>query len=212
MQTISFPQSYGFENRISPRNLLAVVALHAAAVAVLLSMNVLPLPPRLTTLMVSVIQSDSPSPAEVAPIPLPVSRPVPLPRPQTLAAKADEPAAAVEVPVVDEVQPPAAAPAAVAGPLTNTEVRFDAAYLRNPPPPYPAVSRRMGEEGKVVLRVFVEPDGHPSQIEVKAGSASPRLDRAAQEAVWHWKFVPARRGDEAVGAWVLVPVIFSLKG
>ena len=40
---------------------------------------------------------------------------------------------------------------------------------------------------------------------------SPRLDNAAQDAVWRWKFVPARRGDEAVSAWVLVPITFNLK-
>ena len=75
----------------------------------------------------------------------------------------------------------------------------------------PPLSRRMGEEGKVVLRVFVEPSGRPSQIELKTSSSSPRLDQAAKEAVWRWKFIPAKRGDDAVAAWVLVPVVFTLK-
>lgn len=90
--------------------------------------------------------------------------------------------------------------------------RFDADYLHNPAPVYPALSRRLGEEGRVVLRVFVEPSGRPSRIEIGTGSGSPRLDRAALEAVRHWQFVPARRGDMAVGAWVLVPIVFDLRG
>jgi protein TonB len=69
----------------------------------------------------------------------------------------------------------------------------------------------MGEEGQVVLRVQVEANGRPAQIELKSSSSSPRLDQAAQDAVWRWKFIPAKRGDEAIGAWVLVPITFTLK-
>jgi protein TonB len=57
----------------------------------------------------------------------------------------------------------------------------------------------------------VEPNGRPAQIELKSSSGSPRLDQAGQDAVWRWKFVPAKRGDEAISAWVLVPITFTLK-
>jgi protein TonB len=62
----------------------------------------------------------------------------------------------------------------------------------------------------VLLRVQVGADGLPRHIEIRTSSGSGRLDEAALEAVRRWKFVPARRGDEAVEAWVLVPVAFSL--
>lgn len=218
MQTISFPQPYGLENRFSSQGLLAVVGLHVAVAVMLLSMNAAPTSPQLTTLMVSVIQPESPRQAEVAqPSQKPVARllvpkSVPLPHPQTLAAKTDEPGAAAEAPVVKEVLTLASASAPAVTEATVTQPRFDAGYLDNPAPAYPAISRRMGEDGKVLLRVFVEPSGRPSQIQINAGSGSPRLDQAAQEAVWRWKFVPARRGNEAVGAWVLVPIIFNLRG
>lgn len=88
--------------------------------------------------------------------------------------------------------------------------RFLAAYLNNPAPEYPPLSRKLGEEGRVVLRVLVSPEGRPSQIEVKGGSGSARLDQAAVETVRRWRFVPARLGDEAVSAWVLVPISFHL--
>ncbi|MHB1292234.1 MAG: energy transducer TonB [Sulfuricella sp.] len=222
MQTIPFSQPYGLENRFSSQGLFAVVGLHVAVAFMLLSMNAAPTSPQLTTLMVSVIQpespKESPSQAEAAPpsqkpvARRPVPKAVPLPRPQTLAAKADEPGAAAEAPVVKEVlaPAPASAPAMTEAPVTQP--RFDAGYLDNPAPAYPSISRRMGEDGKVLLRVFVEPNGRPSQIQINAGSGSPRLDQAAQEAVWRWKFIPARRGNETVGAWVLVPIVFNLKG
>ena len=73
------------------------------------------------------------------------------------------------------------------------------------------MSRRLREEGKVVLRVLVEPDGQPSQVEVKLSSGASRLDQSARNAVARWKFAPARRGDTAVAAWVLVPIVFNLK-
>lgn len=222
MQTISFSQPYGLENRFSSQGLFAVVGLHVAVAVMLLSMNAAPPSPQLTTLMVSVIQpespKESPSQAEVSPpsqkpaARLPVPKAAPLLHPQTLAAKSDEPGAAAEAPVVKEAPTPAPAPVPAVTEAPVTQPRFDAGYLDNPAPAYPSISRRMGENGKVLLRVFVEPNGRPSQIQINTGSGSPRLDQAAQEAVWRWKFVPARRGDEAVGAWVLVPIIFNLKG
>jgi len=74
------------------------------------------------------------------------------------------------------------------------------------------LSRRLREEGQVMLRVRVSPDGQPNRIELRTSSGSDRLDRAAEEAVSRWRFVPARQGDTAVEAWVLVPIVFKLKG
>jgi protein TonB len=53
--------------------------------------------------------------------------------------------------------------------------------------------------------------GLPDEVQVKASSGSERLDTTALETVRHWKFVPARRGDTPVEAWVLVPISFSLR-
>lgn len=100
--------------------------------------------------------------------------------------------------------PPAALPVAAA--------RFDADYLQNPKPVYPPVSRRLGEEGKVVLRVRVGAQGASLAVEVRQSSGHPRLDEAARAAVEKWRFVPARQGGEAVEATVLVPLHFTLDG
>lgn len=94
------------------------------------------------------------------------------------------------------------------GPVTGP--RFDADYLDNPKPAYPPLSRRMGEEGKAVLRVFVDASGRPGKLEIQHSSGFPRLDQAALQAVAQWHFVPARQGGEALAAWVLVPLVFRL--
>ena len=101
--------------------------------------------------------------------------------------------------------------AAPAAPAEVSQPRFDAGYLKNPAPAYPPMSRRLGEEGRVVLRVLVEADGRPSEVAIKTGSGYPRLDHAAEDAVRRWRFVPARQGDEAVRAAVLVPIVFNLR-
>lgn len=209
--------TYHAAHRLSAKGIVGIVAAHVGVLGLLASLNVVPLPTPLATLMVQIIAPAPPAPEITPPRPQPVER-KPVVRPQAkpvtrqpvLAAQSDAPSAAAEVPVVKEAPPPPAPPAPAA-PAAVSQPRFDADYLLNPAPTYPALARRMGEEGRVVLRVFVEPGGRPSQIEVKTGSGSPRLDQAAQDAVWRWKFVPARRGEETVGAWVLVPIVFNLR-
>jgi protein TonB len=93
-----------------------------------------------------------------------------------------------------------------------TAEMLTAIYLSNPKPGYPNVSRRLREQGTVLLRVFVTVAGDPHKVELKSSSGFPRLDRAAHDAVQRWKFVPAKRGDQPVDAWVVVPIKFSLKG
>jgi protein TonB len=202
-------------HQFSASGIVVIVAAHAALLALLASLNVTPLPAPLAALMVQIIAPAPPAPEIMPARPQPVERkpvvrpqptPQPTPRQPVLAAQSEAPGVAAEAPPVKETPPPA--PPA---PVPVSQPRFDADYLLNPAPSYPPLSRRMGEEGRVVLRVFVEPAGHPSQIEVKTGSGSPRLDQAAQDAIWRWKFVAARRGDEAVGAWVLVPIVFNLR-
>ena len=108
-----------------------------------------------------------------------------------------------------ESRPATPAPAPVAEPLS--QARFDADTLNNPAPPYPPLARRMGEEGKVILRVSVTPQGTAETVETRLSSGSYRLDEAAQKTVRTWKFIPARRGDTPVQSWVLVPIIFKLE-
>ena len=63
-----------------------------------------------------------------------------------------------------------------------------------------------------MLRVLVSPAGRADDIQIRSSSGSPRLDEAARATVQRWKFVPAKRGEEAVAAWVLIPISFRLEG
>lgn len=121
----------------------------------------------------------------------------------TQAAAAAVEAAPTPAPISER---PAAAPAE---PLS--QARFDAAYLNNPAPAYPPLSRKLGEQGQVILRVSVSPQGTADSVDIKNSSGSPRLDEAAQRTVRNWKFVPAKRGETPVQSWVLVPINFKLE-
>ena len=90
-----------------------------------------------------------------------------------------------------------------------TAARFDADYLHNPAPAYPAQSRRLKEEGTVLLLVRVSAEGTPLSVEIRNSSGFERLDEAGLQAVRQWRFVPAKRGSENVAASVLVPIQFK---
>jgi protein TonB len=87
---------------------------------------------------------------------------------------------------------------------------FGAGYLHNPKPTYPMMARRRGLEGIVRLDVRVSVDGIPTAVRVRESSGHESLDEAATTAVWHWKFVPAKRGGEPIEDTVVVPVRFRL--
>lgn len=149
--------------------------------------------------------------------PLPMTKPVAVKTPQTPAPKAAAPVVEatqsnVPAPAAVVAAPVEAKPAPVAPPAEPvSQARFDADYLKNPAPAYPPLSRRMGEEGKVVLRVSVNAQGSADSVEIRTSSGSQRLDESAQKTVRNWKFIPAKRGDSAVQSWVLVPIIFKLE-
>ena len=89
---------------------------------------------------------------------------------------------------------------------------FVAAYLNNPPPVYPYAAKLRRESGEVRLRVLVTVDGTAGDVKIDKSSGSNSLDQAARDIVFRkWRFVPAKRGDEVIEAWVIVPVVFELK-
>jgi protein TonB len=91
------------------------------------------------------------------------------------------------------------------------EPSADADYLKNPPPAYPRTSRRLGEQGTVIVRVFISTQGLPEQAEVRASSGFARLDQAALEAVQRWRFVPGSRSGSPEAMWFNIPVRFVLE-
>jgi protein TonB len=192
------------------------LALHALAAAILLSYE----PARKALLDAAPVMVDlilppkaeppRPQPPTELPKPKPVTKtavqkPIELP---LLTAPAEAPS-----PVV--APPPPAQPvevAAAAAPPALTQPIFNADYLNNPAPLYPPTSRRLGEQGRGVLRVLVNTAGSADEVQLRTSSGFQRLDEAARDAVRRWKFVPAKRGAEPVPAWVLIPFSFRLEG
>src|SRR3989338_7866406 len=140
-----------------------------------------------------------PAPPKVTPPP-PAPPPPPKPAPQVAPRPAPMPVA-----IADPTPPAPAAPTKIELPSS------DASYLNNPKPSYPAISKRMGEQGKVVLRVLIGIDGTPQKVEINKSSGFDRLDRQAQEAVMRWRFVPGKRNGVPETMWNLVPVNFVLE-
>jgi len=96
-------------------------------------------------------------------------------------------------------------------PVPIVPPQFGAAYLSNPKPVYPPLAKKIGMEGKVMLKVLVSREGNVLDIEIAESSGYQILDKAAAEAVKKWRFVPARQGDSPLDAWVQVPMVFNLK-
>jgi protein TonB len=92
--------------------------------------------------------------------------------------------------------------------VTRTAVPHGGYQVR---PSYPANARRLGVQGTTLLSVFVAADGRVADVVVKQSAGHPELDQAAADAVRRWRFEPARRGNEPVAMWVLLPVEFRLR-
>ena len=72
--------------------------------------------------------------------------------------------------------------------------------------------RCIGAEGTVLLKILVGTDGTPLEVVVQKGSGNRSLDRAAREHVLaKWRFKPAMSNGQAVQAYGLVPVVFSMQ-
>ena len=162
------------------------------------------------------------SPPIDAPPPETVKKPVTKPEPvtqvaPTLLAVPD----AVPTPNAPSVQPivqpapyePAVPVAAVTtpAPARITLPSSDADYLSNPKPTYPAMSKRLGEQGRVVVRVLIGADGLPQKTELRQSSGFDRLDDAALATVMKWRYVPGKRDGIAEAMWFNVPITFRLE-
>jgi len=209
----------GFNGARNGAGLMITAAVHVALGAALLSLGVIKLP------------APPPQAIRIRNVPLP-PEPVDAPQPKIIDQTIDIP---MSVPVVDimpdlpppppvvtttEVRPPVGtagrgdgiAPGKPPSEPQFVTARLDPRYAARFQPPYPPASKRQDEEGVVVVRVRVGPDGHVLAAELKASSGHRRLDEAAVEhARRAWRFVPATRDGVAVESWREIPVRFELK-
>ncbi len=93
--------------------------------------------------------------------------------------------------------------------LADSPARVDRSRP-TPAPAYPDTAQVAGEQGDVLLDVYVTSGGHPRKFRVNQSSGYPDLDNAAAEAVASWQFVPAVQDGDTVSAWTTVKIHFEL--
>ena len=160
-----------------------------------------PVPPAPPTPPKPVKRAEAKAPA---PQPLAIADPTPSPNAPTGATTPQPAPAPIAVAV-------AVAPAAPPSPPAIQFPSSDASYLQNPKPPYPALSRRLNEQGKTTVRVMIGADGLPQRAEVAKSSGFDRLDQAAMATVMRWRYVPGKRGGVAEAMWFNVPINWVLE-
>ncbi|MEO7548359.1 MAG: TonB family protein [Ramlibacter sp.] len=152
-----------------------------------------------------VVRKTTPTPPP-APQPVAIADPTPAPNAPTGVLTPQPAPPPIAAPVsVAPVPPPAPAPAKVELPSS------DADYLQNPKPAYPPISKRLGEQGKVVVRVLISLDGVAQKAEIRQSSGFDRLDQAALATVQKWRYVPGKRAGVAEAMWFNVPINFVLE-
>ena len=156
----------------------------------------------------------SPPPPLPAIAPAVTAAAVPVPTELPLPSSDTAPTVAAAVPAPPAAEGKASAPVQVAkaAPATGVTRRIeDVDYLRAPVLEYPSASRRFGEQGRVVLRVLIGPDGQAEKIELVEASAFQRLNDAAIEAARRALYKPYTEDGVAQPAWALVALSFQLR-
>ncbi|TAG24409.1 MAG: energy transducer TonB [Burkholderiales bacterium] len=149
-------------------------------------------------------------PLPTAPQPLAIADPTPAPNAPVATPAPPAPLPPITAPLAATPSPAPAAPPAPA-PAPKVELpRADADYLNNPKPPYPPVSKRLAEQGRVMVRVYVGADGSAQKVELNKSSGFDRLDATAVATVARWRFKPGTRGGVPEAMWHLIPIDFVL--
>ena len=81
----------------------------------------------------------------------------------------------------------------------------------NEAPRYPAQALRAGVEGSVNVRIELDANGVPTDVQVveRSGERSRDLDRAVVEAARKWRFEPAIKDGKPIAGAVVLPVDFK---
>lgn len=158
----------------------------------------------------------APPPAAPKVVPVVQLQPPPLPQvpvpvvqvaPQANTITVEQAAAPVAK-VASVPAPVATAPAATSGGEPKT-VTSGVEYIRTPQFVYPEMSRRMGEQGRVVLRVLVNEKGQPEKVQVQTSSGFARLDEASRQAGLRAQFKPYMEDGHPIAVYVLLPFSYS---
>jgi len=76
---------------------------------------------------------------------------------------------------------------------------------------YPDQAQVNGEQGTVLVSVYVRQDGKVAKYRIAQSSGFGDLDNAALESILNWRFVPATRdGGDRVADWTTVKIVYQL--
>ena len=167
-----------------------------------------PLPPPPTVTKQPVVKKTAPAPPP--PQLQAIANPDPAPNALTGVTTPPTPLPPIAAPVSVTMAPVAPPPAPAAPPRIELP-SSDAQYLQNPKPPYPSLSRRLGEQGTVLIQVLIGTDGNAQKGEIKKSSGFDRLDQAALTTVMQWRYVPGKRAGVPEAMWFTVPIAFALE-
>lgn len=84
-------------------------------------------------------------------------------------------------------------------------------YQYNPKPEYPALARKRGWQGIVMLLVKVTEEGEVASVRLYQSCGYKILDKSAVRAVASWRFIPGTRDGKQTHSTVLIPVHFTLE-
>ncbi|MGE0372245.1 MAG: energy transducer TonB [Gammaproteobacteria bacterium] len=205
-------------------SLILVIGLHLALVWGLWNTEIRYAIEQSAPLFVSLIAKappkEEPTPEPPPPIPEPVKpKPViepPPPKPQQIVSEDPvQDIAEFTAPPPDPVpveSVPEPAPVIEATPVIEqvTLPELAVACPERTPPVYPVWSKRMREQGEVVLQVFLDNSGRVVRTEINRTSGSPRLDEAALQAVQRWRCRPATKDGRPVSAVALQSINFVI--
>jgi protein TonB len=128
-----------------------------------------------------------------------------VPPPEVNIAKPPPPRSTAPA-VVTAVPPPATAPTA---PVT-VQPRIDLGHSSQPE--YPPQSRRLGEQGSLVLQVMVDASGRVTDSKLVQSSGSQRLDQAALDGVkTNYRFFPGTVGGKPQPMWFTFKFTWKLQ-
>jgi protein TonB len=150
------------------------------------------------------------APKTIAPT-LPNTSPTEQPSTLAVAQATPQPTATAAASAALSNTAPSTAPNMAPAPPKVELPSSDADYLNNPKPHYPPMSKRLREQGKVVVRTLIGADGTVQQAEITQSSGFERLDQAALATALRWRYVPGKRAGVAQAMWFNVPFQFLLE-
>ena len=207
------------ERRSAPNAMLAIIAVHVAAVAGLMSAKMdLPDKIRRAPIVIDLIPAPKPPPKEVIepnlqPRDSSLTRPaprIPVPMPAPLPGNPDP-----ALPSFDDLVGPGIDPSPRIDPLpAPTLVRMGprlatpASELR---PPYPRSKLASGEEAVLRLNLTINERGRVTAVDPVGRADNVFLEAARRHLLAHWRYKPASEDGRPVAASLTVTLRFELE-